>query len=93
MFVHVLDVLFVQVPPQSGLISTVPYPIPPVGADPATWHPDEEPPPLAFSVQLPERLLVPSVVRVGWWDQSKQAWSEEGVRCDMVGCSSLPAWC
>lgn len=76
----ILAVPCVQVSPQSGSISTVPYPIPPVGADPATWRPDEEPPPLSFSVQLPERLLVPSAVRVGWWDATKQAWSEEGVR-------------
>lgn len=69
-----------QVSPQSSSISTVPYPIPPVGADPSTWRPDEEPPPLLFSMRLQDRLLVPGAVRVGWWDASKQAWSQEGIR-------------
>lgn len=58
----------------------MPYPIPPVGADPSTWRPEEERPPLTFSIKLPERLLVPAEVRVGWWDASSQAWSEEGIR-------------
>lgn len=33
-----------------------------------------------FNIRLPERLLVPAAVRVGWWDATKQAWSEEGIR-------------
>lgn len=65
---------------QSSNISPVPYPIPPVGADPDTWRPEEEPLPVHFSLKLPDRLLVPAAVRVGWWDVSRQAWSEEGVR-------------
>lgn len=72
--------LCAQVSPQSSSISPVPYPIPPVGADPVTWRPDEEPPPVHFSVKLPDRLLVPASVRVGWWDANTHAWSEEGIR-------------
>jgi hypothetical protein len=69
-----------QVSTQSGSLSQLPYPIPPVGADPNTWRPDEEPSPVNFNIKLPERLLIPATVRVGWWDASKLAWSEEGIR-------------
>jgi len=61
-----------------------------VGADPSTWRPDEEPPPLTFSIKLPERLLVPAEVRVGWWDATKQAWSEEGIR--WVAWAAVCSW-
>jgi cancer susceptibility candidate protein 1 len=68
-----------QVTPLSSNVSVVPYPIPPAGADLASWQPDEEPPPLTFSVQLSQQLLVPASVRVGWWDSKQAAWSEEGI--------------
>lgn len=45
-----------QVTPLSSAVQRVPYPIPPAGADPATYRAEEEPPPLGFtyvvSVQL-----------------------------------------
>lgn len=81
---NVLHADHVQVSAHSSSLTTVPYPMPPVGADPNTWRPDEEPPPLHFTVKLPERLLVPAAVRVGWWDTSRQAWSEEGIRCYLM---------
>lgn len=73
--------LFVQqVTPLSYGIAVVPYPIPPAGADLSLWQPDEEPPPLTFSVTLSDNLLVPARLQVGWWDDRAGAWSQQGVR-------------
>lgn len=38
-----------QVTPLTQAVQRVPYPIPPAGADPATYRSEEEPPPLGFT--------------------------------------------
>jgi cancer susceptibility candidate protein 1 len=42
-----------QVTGLAAAVQRVPYPIPPAGADPLTWHSEEEPPPLGVTARLP----------------------------------------
>lgn len=35
------------------------YPMPPAGADPETWVPEEEPQPIGISVHLPHGSILP----------------------------------
>ena len=70
-----------QVTPLSYNVQRIPYPIPPAGADPATYKSEEEPPPLGFTYPFTPniRLLDYPRLAVGWWDPSVSGWSTAGV--------------
>eukprot|EP00798_Chlamydomonas_sp_ICE-L_P022454 gene22454-29569_t len=70
-----------QVTPLAFNTQRIPYPIPPAGADPATYRLEEEPPPLGFTFPFtPNMLLLDSPgVKVGWWDHEISGWSTQGV--------------
>eukprot|EP00879_Flechtneria_rotunda_P032576 GHRR01035806.1.p1 GENE.GHRR01035806.1~~GHRR01035806.1.p1 ORF type:complete len:294 (+),score=116.61 GHRR01035806.1:372-1253(+) len=68
-----------QVTPLAKNVSIIPYPVPPAGVEASTWQPDEEPPPFKVSIALPQQLLVPAALHVGWWDARRGVWSEDGV--------------
>jgi cancer susceptibility candidate protein 1 len=42
--------------PLSAKLQRLPYPIPPVGADPSTWQSDDEIPPLGFNTEIEPNL-------------------------------------
>ncbi len=44
--------------PLSSNVTRIPYPIPPAGADPATYRSEEEPPPLGFTFPFPPNMLL-----------------------------------
>lgn len=60
-------------------IAVLSYPLAPANVDAAAWQPGEAPPPLLVSMTMPECSLVPQRVRVGWWDESRRTWSEDGI--------------
>mmetsp|Transcript_331 Transcript_331/g.1000 ORF Transcript_331/g.1000 Transcript_331/m.1000 type:complete len:429 (-) Transcript_331:222-1508(-) len=70
-----------QVTPLSRAVQRLPYPIPPAGADPLTYVPTEEPPPVGITFKLPPNLcfLDGPTPRMGWWDSKHKRWSEEGI--------------
>lgn len=47
-----------QITPLASNVSRVPYPIPPAGADPATYRSEEEPPPLGFAVPFAPNVVL-----------------------------------
>ena len=53
-----------QVTPLALNVQRVPYPIPPAGADPATWASEEEPPPLGVTAPLPPDVVLLEVRRL-----------------------------
>jgi len=69
-----------QVTPLSKTVQRLPYPIPPAGADPNTFVPTEEPPPMGVTMDLkPNLCLLDEAPAVGWWDAKTKGWSEEGI--------------
>lgn len=55
-----------QVTPLSFNVQRIPYPIPPAGADPATYKAEEEPPPLGITFPFaPNIVLLDHPVKVG----------------------------
>lgn len=42
-----------------ALLCRLAYPMPPAGADPETWVPEEEPQPIGISVTLPQGSVLP----------------------------------
>lgn len=69
-----------QVTPLSKNVQRLSYPIPPAGADPATYVPTEEPPPLGITCKLlPDLCFIDESTRVGWWDAKNNRWSQEGI--------------
>ena len=44
---------------QTCVLCRLAYPMPPAGADPETWVPEEEPQPIGFSVSLPQGSILP----------------------------------
>lgn len=67
--------------PTPASTTVLPYPIPPAGVDAASWQPEEPPPPFVVSMALPQQLLMPAAIRMGWWDERRGTWSEDGIRC------------
>ncbi|GAX81362.1 hypothetical protein CEUSTIGMA_g8793.t1 [Chlamydomonas eustigma] len=74
-----------QVTHLSSNVQRIPYPIPPAGADPATYRAEEEPPPLGFTFPFtPNIVLLDDPIKVGWWDPDTSAWRSEGVSGTLV---------
>lgn len=78
---HVKSWTLRQVTPLATHVQRIPYPIPPAGADPATYRSEEEPPPLGFTMPFtPNMLLLDAPeIKVGWWDTQTHGWSTEGI--------------
>nr|ACN22074.1 inner dynein arm I1 intermediate chain IC97 [Chlamydomonas reinhardtii]ACN22075.1 inner dynein arm I1 intermediate chain IC97 [Chlamydomonas reinhardtii] len=69
-----------QVTPLALNVQRVPYPIPPAGADPATWASEEEPPPLGVTAPLPpDVVLLEDPLQVAWWDEAHSIWNTDGI--------------
>ncbi|KAG2431165.1 hypothetical protein HXX76_009694 [Chlamydomonas incerta] len=69
-----------QVTPLALNVQRVPYPIPPAGADPATWTSEEEPPPLGVTAPLPpDVVLLQEPLQVAWWDEAHSIWNTDGI--------------
>uniref|UniRef100_A0A061S3N2 Cancer susceptibility candidate protein 1 n=1 Tax=Tetraselmis sp. GSL018 TaxID=582737 RepID=A0A061S3N2_9CHLO len=69
-----------QVTHISKAVQRLPYPIPPAGADPLTYVPTEDPPPLGLTASLaPGLCLLESEPRIGWWDHKAKQWKEDGI--------------
>lgn len=69
-----------NVTPLAAQVQRIPYPIPPAGADPATWRSEEEPPPFRFTLPLsPDLALFDNPLKVGWWDADACSWSQQGI--------------
>eukprot|EP00892_Ulva_mutabilis_P007015 jgi/Ulvmu1/4686/UM002_0417.1 len=68
--------------PLSHSVSKIPYPIPPAGADPSMWTPDEDVPPLAIMVaELPSMVqLSDDPLQVAIWDEKDRAWNTTKVQ-------------
>ena len=50
--------------------------MPPAGADPDTWVPEEEPQPIGISISLPQGSILPGTeVQSGLWDHKNQLWT------------------
>jgi cancer susceptibility candidate protein 1 len=47
-----------QVTPLASNVVRIPYPIPPAGADPATYRSEEEPPPLGFTFPFQSHIVL-----------------------------------
>lgn len=65
-FLHTPTMNMPQVTPLSFNVQRIPYPIPPAGADPATYRSEEEPPPLGITFPFaPDIVLLDHPVKVG----------------------------
>lgn len=70
----------VQVTSISKNVQRLSYPIPPAGADPATYVPTEEPPPLGITCKLGQGIcFLDDPPRIGWWDTKNKCWSQDGI--------------
>ena len=50
--------------------------MPPAGADPETWVPEEEPQPIGLSISLPQGSILPGVdIQAGVFDSKSQQWT------------------
>ncbi|KAL3158441.1 hypothetical protein ABBQ38_010675 [Trebouxia sp. C0009 RCD-2024] len=68
------------VTPDTQFIHRLAYPMPPAGADPETWVPEEEPQPIGISIALPHGSILPGTSpQAAFWDGKAQAWSTEGM--------------
>ncbi|GMH38615.1 hypothetical protein BSKO_06499 [Bryopsis sp. KO-2023] len=66
--------------PRDQALRRIPYPIPPAGADPATYKSGEPVPPLTFTFPVRSNVSVKaSEVKVGWWNEEEKKWSTEGI--------------
>lgn len=66
--------------PDTQFIHRLAYPMPPAGADPETWVPEEEPQPIGISINLPPGSILPGTnPQAASWDGKAQAWSTEGM--------------
>ncbi len=53
-----LHAVSTQVTPLSSNVQRIPYPIPPAGADPATYRAEEEPPPLGYTMPFTPHMVL-----------------------------------
>ena len=65
----------------STTVQRINYPIPPAGADPATYRSEEEVPPIGFTFPFsPNVILLPGEeVKVAHWDSVAHEWTTEGI--------------
>jgi hypothetical protein len=66
---------YMQVGPQWGAVSVLPYPL-------VSHGEGEEVPPLGLRLALPAepRVTENEVLRVGWWDERSCSWRQDGIR-------------
>lgn len=64
-----------QVGPSAHTVTRMAYPLPQLGSEPSAGAAA----PLRLSVVLPADVVVPELVRVGWWDQPNAQWALEGI--------------
>ena len=52
--------------------------MPPAGADPDTWVPEEEPQPIGISISLPQGSILPGTdVQAALWESKTQLWNTQ----------------